>query len=134
MTDTSRIAVVDDDLSACTSLSRLLRLAHFEPFSFLSAEAFLADVEHPPFDCIVLDVRMGGMSGLDLFARIAADAAHPPVIFITALDEPGARTRAQALGCAGFFSKSTPGADIIAAIQRATHDASGPDPPADARA
>lgn len=120
MADHPCIAVVDDDISVCTSLSRLLRLAHFEPVSYSSAEAFLADHAHARFDCLVLDVRMGGMSGLELFEHIAADRAHPPVVFIAALDEPAARARAQALGCAGFYSKSTPGAEIIAAIRRAT--------------
>lgn len=117
------IAVVDDDLSACTSLSRLLRLAHFEPVSYLSAETFLADRARPRFDCLVLDVRMDGMSGLELFKQIANNENHPPVIFISAVDEPGVRSEAQALGCVGFFSKSTPGADIIAAIRQATRDA-----------
>jgi len=121
MADNTYIAVVDDDLSVCTSLSRLLRLAHFEPVSYPSAEAFLADRGHPRFDCLVLDVRMGGMSGVELFAQLAREASHPPVIFISALEEPAARARAEALGCAGFFSKSTPGADIIDAIRRATH-------------
>lgn len=128
------IAVVDDDIGVCTSLSRLLRLAQFEPTSYLSAEAFLADDKHPRFDCLVLDVRMGGMSGLELLAQLAAQAPHPPVIFIAALDEPAVRARAAALGCTDFFRKSTPGADIIDAIKRATRDAQAFRPPRDAQA
>lgn len=120
------IAVVDDDIGVCTSLSRLLRLAQLQPITYLSAEAFLADAKRPKFDCIVLDVRLGGMSGLDLFAQLAADRTHPPVIFITAVDEPAARARAEALGCAGFFLKSTPGAGIVDAIRRATRGPSAP--------
>lgn len=123
MAGNTYIAVVDDDLSVCKSLSRLLRLAQFEPVSYQSARDFLADHDHPPFDCLVLDVRMEGMSGIELLARLAAEAMHPPVIFISALNDPAARAQAEALGCAGFFSKSTPGADIIAAIRRATGDA-----------
>ena len=123
MAGNTYIAVVDDDLSVCKSLSRLLRLAQFEPVSYQSARDFLADHDHPPFDCLVLDVRMEGMSGIELLARLAAETMHPPVIFISALNDPVARAQAEALGCAGFFSKSTPGTDIIAAIRRATGDA-----------
>ena len=123
MAGNTYIAVVDDDLSVCKSLSRLLRLAQFVPVSYQSARDFLADHDHPPFDCLVLDVRMEGMSGIELLARLAAEAMHPPVIFISALNDPVARAQAEALGCAGFFSKSTPGTDIIAAIRRATGDA-----------
>lgn len=123
MADTPCIAVVDDDHSVRTSLSRLLRLAHFEAVSYASAESFLADRDHSRFECLVLDVRMKGMSGIELLATLAAEPVHPPVIFISAHDEPAARAKAQALGCADFFSKSTPGADIIAAIRRATRGA-----------
>lgn len=111
------IGIIDDDASVCTSLGRLLRLAHLQPIDYASAEAFLADDKRPRFDCLVLDVRLGGMSGLELFARLAGDAAQPPVIFVTAVDEPKVRAQAEALGCAGFFSKSTPGAGIVDAIR-----------------
>lgn len=134
MADHPTIAVVDDDIGVCTSLSRLLRLAHFEPTSYLSAEAFLADDRHPRFDCLVLDVRMGGMSGLELLAQLASGETHPPVIFIAALDEPAMRARAEALGCTDFFRKSTPGADIIDAIKRATRAAQERLPPRNAQA
>ena len=52
------IAVIDDDESVCRSFSRLLRAAHFQPISYSSAEAFLADTKHPKFDCLVLDVQL----------------------------------------------------------------------------
>ena len=114
------VAVIDEESSLCTWLSWLLRLANFQPISYPSAEAFLADDKHPQFDCLVLDIRLGGMSGLDLFRQIAKQKTHPPVIFITAFDEPEMRAQAEALGCAGFFRKTTSGVEIIEAIRRAT--------------
>ena len=114
------VAVIDDESSLCSSMGRLLRLANFQPISYASAEAFLADDKHPQFDCLLLDIRLGGMSGLDLLRQLATDKKHPPVIFITAFDDPEMRAQAEALGCAGFFRKSTPGVEIIEAIRRAT--------------
>ena len=116
----SYIAVIDDESSICASMSRLLRLANFQPISYPSAEAFLSDDKRPQFDCLLLDIRLGGMSGLELFQRLAAQKDHAPVIFITAFDDPEMRAQAEALGCAGFFRKSSPGTDIIEAIRRAT--------------
>ena len=60
------VAVVDDDESICRSFSRLLRAANFQPVTYASAEAFLADAQHPKFDCLVLDIQLEGMSGLEL--------------------------------------------------------------------
>ena len=117
----SYIAVIDDESSLCTSLSRLLRLANYQPITYPSAEAFLADDRQPKFDCLLLDIRLGGMSGLDLFQHLSTKAKRPPVIFITAFDDPEMRARAETLGCAGYFRKSTPGAEIIAAIRLATN-------------
>jgi FixJ family two-component response regulator len=113
------VGVIDDESSICTSMSRLLRLANFQPICYASAEAFLADAKRPQFDCLLLDIRLEGMSGLDLFRQLAAQGNHPPVIFITAYDDPEMRTQAEALGCAGFFRKTSPGAEIIEAIRSA---------------
>ena len=113
------VAVIDDESSLCTSMSRLLRLAGFQPIAYPSAEAFLEDEKHPQFDCLVVDVRLHGMSGLDLLRQLAAQPPHAPVIFITAFDDPDMRVQATALGCAGFFRKTTPGAEIIQAIRGA---------------
>ena len=112
------IAVIDDEDSLCRSLSRLLRAVDFQPITYSSAEAFLADTKHPKFDCLLLDIRLKGMSGLDLQQRLSAVKDSTPVIFITAHDDPKVRAQAKAAGCAGYFRKTDSGADIIAAIRR----------------
>jgi FixJ family two-component response regulator len=113
------VAVVDDDESVCHSLSRLLRAAHFQPITYSSAEAFLADKKHPRFDCLVLDIQLKGMSGLDLSRRLSAVKDGTPVIFITAHDDPEVRAQAKASGCAGYFRKTDSGDDVLAVIRRA---------------
>ena len=118
------VGIVDDESSICSSLSRLLRLEKFEPVCYSSAEAFLADEKAPQFDCLLLDIRLGGMSGLELFRLLAARKNHPPVLFMTAYDDPEMRIQAEALGCVGFFSKTSPGAEIVAAMRRAFPSAS----------
>jgi FixJ family two-component response regulator len=114
------VAVVDDDQSICRSLSRLLRAAQFQPVAYASAEEFLADTKHPKFDCLVLDIQLDGMSGLELRQRLAAVKDATPVVFITANDDPEVRVLAEASGCAGFFRKTDPGTDVLAAIRRVT--------------
>lgn len=118
------IAVVDDDESVCRSLCRLLRTAHFQTITYPSAEAFLSDFKHPKFDCLVLDIQLGGMSGLELRQRLAAVQDTTPIVFITAFDDDDVRAQAEASGCAGYFRKTGSGADVIAAIRRAV-DADG---------
>jgi FixJ family two-component response regulator len=113
------IAVVDDDENLCRSLGRLLRAAHFQAIMYSSAEDYLADTRHPKFDCLLLDICLTGMSGLDLRQRLAAVQDATPVIFITAQDDPEVRAQAEASGCAGFFRKTDPGADLLSGIRRA---------------
>ena len=121
------IAVVDDDEGVCQSMSRLLRAARFQPVTYPSAEAFLEDQNHPRFDCLVLDIQLKGMSGVELQRRLAAVNITTPIIFITAYDEPQVRTQAEASGCAGYFRKTDSSADVLAAIRHAIH-LEAPDP------
>ena len=120
------VAVVDDDESLCRSFSRLLRVAGFQPVTYPSAEAFLQDSKRPRFDCLVLDIQLPGMSGLELSQRLAAVADATPVIFITAHDEPEIRSQALAGGCAGFFHKNDPGERVLEAIRRAVRHSGQP--------
>jgi len=112
------VAVVDDDESLRRSLSRLLRAAHFQPIAYDSAEAFLADTKHQKFDCLVLDIQLEGMSGLELRKRLFTINDVTPVVFITAHDEPEVRAQAEESGCAGFFRKTDSGADVLSSIRR----------------
>ena len=117
--DVIYVAIVDDDDSVCRSFGRLLRTAGFQPITYASAEAFLEDTKHPRFDCLVLDIQLGGISGLELSQRLAAVNDRTPVIFITAHDDPGVRAGAEASGCAGYFRKTDAGALVLEAITRA---------------
>jgi len=114
------VALVDDDESLCRSLGRLLRAAGIQPVTYASAEDYLTDTKRPIFDCLVLDVQLGGLSGIELAQRLVAEGGHPPFIFITAHDDPDTRAAAQATGCAAYFRKIDSGARVLDAIRKVT--------------
>jgi FixJ family two-component response regulator len=115
------IAVVDDDESACRAMSRLLRAEGLQSVAYLSAEAFLADTKRPQFDCLLLDIQLGGISGIELQQQLKAAGSSTPVIYITAHDQPEIREQAQSIGCAAYLSKTAPGRDVLQAIRTAIH-------------
>jgi len=119
------VAVVDDDENLRRSFARLLRAAGMRPITYPSAEAFLADTMHTRFDCLVLDVQLPGMSGLELQERLSAEGIATPILFITAYDDARSRGRAHALGCAGYFRKTDSGSDVLSAINRVIVPPSG---------
>ena len=110
---------MDDDVSLCRSLERLLRVYGIESVAYDSAEDFLGDASRPRFDCLLLDIQLGGMSGLDLAQRLADSGSTIPVIFITAHDEPDLRDRALRAGCVAFLRKSDPGEAVVGALRKA---------------
>ena len=102
------IAIVDDDESVCRALKRLVRSLGMDADTFASGQNFLDLIEAMPSfgaDCVVLDVQMPGMNGLEVGRRLAARGSRLPVIFITAHDETGVRERAFALGAVAFLRK-----------------------------
>ena len=113
------VAVVDDDESLCRSLARLLRASGIQAATYLSAEAFLDDSKRCQFDCLVLDVQLGGMSGIELNQRLAASDSATPVIFLTAHDEPDVREPALRTPCVAYLRKTEPGEMVLAAIRQA---------------
>ena len=121
-----QVGVVDDDPSLCRSLGRLLRAAGMQPVTYGSAEAFLADTTQPPFDCLVLDVQLGGMSGLELGHWLAAEGGAPPIIYVTAYDDAETRRSAERAGCAAYFRKSDAGDSVLAAIRRLVGKSAAP--------
>jgi FixJ family two-component response regulator len=118
------VAIIDDDASMCRALSRLLRAVGFEPCTFRSAEEFMRGGSGPTYACLLVDVQLGGMSGLEV-QRHLIDAGNPtPVIFITAHDDAAVRAQADRNHCAGFFRKSDAGALIVETLRRVTTPAS----------
>lgn len=106
--DKPLIAVVDDDLSVCRAVKRLIRSAGMEADTFTSGQEFIDLLEGMPrleVDCLVLDVQMPGMGGLDVQRRLETKEPHIPVIFITAHDDSDVRQRAMAAGAVAFLRK-----------------------------
>jgi FixJ family two-component response regulator len=102
------IAIVDDDEAVLRALTRLLRTAGMTARTFTNGEEFLELIEAVPSfapDCVILDVRLGGASGLEVFERLVRTGRRLPVIFMTGYDEPAARVRAIASGAAAFLRK-----------------------------
>ncbi|HOY60146.1 MAG TPA: response regulator [Verrucomicrobiota bacterium] len=110
------VAVVDDDASFSRAISRLLRAAGMESVVFASAEAFLGDPNHPRANCIILDIHLGGMSGLDLCRRLSSEGRATHVIMVTAHDEPETHQEARQIGCAAYFRKPVPRKLLLEAI------------------
>lgn len=124
--DALRAAIVDDDASLCRALGRLLTAVGIQPTVYHSAEAFLSDSPQPEPDCLVLDVQLEGMSGIELQQQLAATGRKIPVVFITAHFEPGVQELAERGGCVAFLSKSDPGQKVIAAVRQAIRPVPAP--------
>lgn len=116
----SRIYVVDDDESARTGLGRLLRSAGFKVETFASAQEFLDQGHLEPVALLVLDVRMPGISGLELQKRLAARGSKLPIIFLTAFEDPQARSEALNSGAVAFLQKPVDEATLLEAVKRAS--------------
>jgi FixJ family two-component response regulator len=113
------VAVVDDDENLRRSFARLLRAAGMRPVTYATAEAFLSDARRPHIACLVLDLQLPGMSGLELQQQLHAQGNRTAIVFITAHDDVRSREQACALGCAGYFRKSDSGSEVLDAIKSA---------------
>lgn len=101
-------------------LRRLLDTHDFMTEVFDSGEAFLERGATNDVACIVLDIHMGGISGIEMRRRLAAMGSTIPVIFMTALDSAAVRKEAIEAGCAAFLPKPFSGRELIGAIRKAT--------------
>jgi len=115
-----RIAIIDDDDLQRRALSRLVRRAGFHALTFRCAEDFLLDPERASFSCLLLDIQLGGISGIALHLRLLAEGDGTPVIYITGRDDPRARMEALSAGCAGFLQKTDPSSTLIDLLHRVT--------------
>jgi FixJ family two-component response regulator len=113
------ISIVDDDELSRDATSRLIRSVGYATATFASGEEFLQSGRANDTACLVSDVQMPGMSGLDLQDRLKASGARLPIIFITAFPETEARRRALAGGALGFLDKPFSEEELIACLHQA---------------
>lgn len=114
------VAIVDDDPGMLRGIARLLGAHGFGTRVFASAEAFLDDAKAKTAVCLVLDIDLGGISGIELRRKLTASGSRLPVIFITALDDATTQQEAIAAGCVAFLSKPFGAKQLVCAITSAT--------------
>ncbi len=113
------VAIVDDDESVRDAVGSLFRSMGFRTQPFAGGEEFLSASNLREFSCLILDVQMPGMDGLELQLRLAA-ASHPiPIIFITAFSDESVRARALRGGAVSFLTKPFSEDALLGAVQSA---------------
>ncbi|APR77911.1 Two-component response regulator [Minicystis rosea] len=123
MTTQRLIGIVDDDAGLRRSLGNLLGSAGFLIKTFASAEAFLEAGTLDTMDALVLDVRMPGMSGVDLLVDLARREVQLPVVVLTAHGDEDVRKQCLRAGALAFLTKPFLPQDLLDAIHRATDGA-----------
>jgi FixJ family two-component response regulator len=113
------IAVVDDDPSVRRGLQRLIRSLGWEAEAFASAQDFLASAQAASSSCLVLDLQLPGLSGLDLQKRMAEIGLEIPIIFLTGHGNIPASVQAMKAGAIEFLTKPVDEHDLVRAIQEA---------------
>jgi FixJ family two-component response regulator len=113
------ISVIDDDASVRVATNNLLMSRGYVVHSFASAEEFLASANLDETSCIIADIQMAAMSGLDLLANLRARGNDAPFIFITAFPDDSIRARAMRAGAICFLAKPFAAPNLIRALDKA---------------
>ena len=112
--------MVEDDESMREAIEHLLDAAGIEYAAYGSAEALLAEGDVDASACVISDLKLPAMSGLELLAALRARGLTPPVILITAHDSPAVQSEALRLGAAAYLAKPFAGNALLAAIEDVT--------------
>jgi FixJ family two-component response regulator len=116
---TKLVAIVDDDDSMRSALQGLLQSAEFPSQSFASAEEFLQSGQQHQIACLIADIRMPGMSGLELQAQLNAERCRIPIIFITAHGDEKMRMQALRAGAVEFMAKPFDDGALLESVRAA---------------
>jgi FixJ family two-component response regulator len=119
------VFVVDDDESIRRALKRLLRSSGYDAVTFASAEEFNASAPEGGKGCLILDIRLPGMTGLDLLEKLTASGAKYAVIFMTAHDDPQWRQKAKTAGAIAYLRKPFAEQALLDAIRICLQEAEG---------
>ena len=111
------IAIVEDDASLRRALERLLCASGFEAHTFASAEEFLGSAAPESHACLILDIRLPGMSGFELFDHLTTSGQPRPAIFITGQDEDRVRQQASRIPNSVYLRKPVVGAMLLGAVR-----------------
>jgi len=113
------VHIVDDDKSFRTSIGRLLEASGFTVFGYSSAAELLAGLRVDEPGCILLDLQMPGLNGLEVQKRLIEAAPLLPIIFLTGFGDVASTVRAMKAGADDFLEKPVSGRDLLAAVNRA---------------
>lgn len=111
------VAIIDDEGSVRRALSRLLRSADYRAEAFASAAAFLESLSVRVPDCLILDLQMPGMTGLELQERLLQLDCRLPVIVITAHDDAERQNRCLSMGASHYLCKPLEGNELLGAVE-----------------
>ena len=112
------VAIVEDDAAMRKSLERLLRASGYTTTAFASAEEFLQSAIVGSAIGLVLDIHLGGMSGIELRRHLSDAGSAIPVVFITAFDDSATRAEAIAVGCVDYLQKPFEASRLTSALER----------------
>jgi len=119
------ISIIDDDVSVRMAMSSLVRSLGYVAYTFASAEEFLESQQIDATSCVIADVQMPHMSGMELQDLLRNQDRHLPIIFITAFPEESIRTRALEAGAVCFLAKPVDGSTLIKHIHAAVGKSGG---------
>jgi FixJ family two-component response regulator len=117
------VSIVDDEAAVRKALGRLFSASDMEAETFASGQAFLDSLPNRQPDCLVLDLHMPGLSGLEVLHRLSWSDLRVPTIIITAHDEPETQTQCLAAGASAYLRKPLDGQMLLAAVTDAVERA-----------
>lgn len=127
MQSEQRISIVEDDESLRLALIGLMKCVGYSASGYESAEQFLENGGASASDCVITDINMPGLSGIELTERLRAEGHQMPVIMITARSEPGIEQKALASGATCFLKKPFEMDELIACLQDALSPGRAPE-------
>lgn len=120
------VSVVDDDASVRDAIAALIRSFGWQARQFASAQAFLDAAPHVQSACVISDVQMFGMSGIEMQEHLIAQGQCPPMIFITGFPTPALHQRAMRNGANAFLTKPADAAELLQCLERILGSRPGP--------
>ena len=115
------VAVVENDLAMLKALGRLLRASGYLAQLYSSAELYLQRTGCADAACLILDIDLGGLSGIELQQMLVGAGTAPPIVFVTSQTDDRFEASAQRLGCLAYLRKPFDSRDLLQVLRQAVH-------------